>query len=339
LVEGWNTGWEHWVGFPDREGVFDFVTPYKDYNIDEVVRYGKEKGVELIMHNETSSAPRTYEHQLDTAYSMYNRLGIHTIKTGYVGPIIPGGEYHHGQWMVNHYTTVIEKAASNKIAVNVHEPVVPSGLRRTYPNLISGEGLRGQEFNAWADDGGNRTDHLTIVPFTRMLAGPIDFTPGIFNLKLSPYKTTNQVNTTLAHQLATYVIIYSPVQMAADLVESYQGHAAFQFIRDVGVDWQKSIVLNGEIGQFITIARKEKGSEKWFIGSITNEQPRTLKVKLDFLEPGKKYKAIMYCDGDHAHWNTKPDDYKIEELEVNKNTSLSLLLKEGGGAAISIIPE
>jgi hypothetical protein len=338
LVEGWNTGWEHWIGFPDREGVFDFVTPYKDYNIGEIIRYAKSKGVEMIIHNETSSAPRTYEKQLDTAFSMYSKLGVHTIKTGYVGPVIPEGEFHHGQWMVNHYQAVVDKAAQNKIAVNVHEPVVPSGLRRTYPNLISGEGVRGQEFNAWADDGGNPPNHLTIVPFTRMLAGPIDFTPGIFNLKLHPYKTTNQVNTTLAPQLATYVIIYSPVQMAADLVESYEGHPAFQFIRDVGVDWQQSKVLNAEIGQYVTIARKERGSEKWFIGSITNENSRDLNITFDFLERDKKYKAVIYRDGDQAHWDKKPDDYKIEELEVEKNSTLTLKLKEGGGAAISLVP-
>jgi glucan 1,4-alpha-glucosidase len=338
LVEGWNTGWERWIGFPDREGVFDFVTPYKDYKIEEIVQYAKSKGVEIIIHNETSSAPRTYEKQLDTAFAMYNKLGIHAIKTGYVGPIIPGGEYHHGQWMVNHYQKVVEKAAENKIAVNVHEPVVPSGLRRTYPNLISGEGLRGQEFNAWSADGGNPPNHLTIVPFTRMLAGPIDFTPGIFNMKLKPYKTTNQVNTTLAHQLATYVIIYSPIQMAADLVDTYEGHPAFQFVRDVGVDWEESKVLNAEIGQFITMARKERNTDKWFVGSLTNEQARSVDVKFDFLDGGKKYKAILYRDGDNAHWSTKPEDYKIEEMEVDKNSSLTLSLKEGGGAAISLIP-
>jgi alpha-glucosidase len=338
LVEGWNTGWERWIGFPDREGVFDFVTSYKDYQIEEIVKYGKSKNVEIIVHNETSSAPRTYEKQLDTAFSMYNKLGIHAIKTGYVGPIIPDGEYHHGQWMVNHYQTVVEKAAKNKIAVNVHEPVVPSGLRRTYPNLISGEGLRGQEFNAWASDGGNPPNHLTIVPFTRMLAGPIDYTPGIFNLKLKPYKTTNQVNTTLAHQLATYVVIYSPIQMAADLVEAYEGHPAFQFIRDVGVDWKQSKVLDSEIGQFVTIARQERNSDNWFIGSITNEQARDIEINFDFLEKGKKYKATLYRDGDNAHWNEKPDEYKIEELDIDSSSTLKIALKEGGGAAVSIIP-
>jgi hypothetical protein len=339
LVEGWNTGWERWIGFPDREGVFDFVTPYKDYNIQEVVSYGKSKGVELFIHNETSSAPRTYEKQLDTAFTMYETLGVHAIKTGYVGPIIPDGEYHHGQWMVNHYQKVVDHAAKHKIAVNVHEPVGPSGLRRTYPNLVSGEGLRGQEFNAWADDGGNKTDHLTIIPFTRMLAGPIDYTPGIFNLKLKPHKDKNQVNTTLAQQLALYVVIYSPIQMAADLIESYEGHPAFQFVRDVGVDWKQSKVLNAEVGQYITIAREEKGTGNWFIGSITNQEPRDLKIKLDFLDAKKTYKAIIYRDGPNAHWDKNPSDYKIEEKTVKKNTELSLVLKPGGGTAISIFEE
>jgi glucan 1,4-alpha-glucosidase len=240
LIEGWNTGWERWIGFEDREGVFDFVTPYADYDLQEVVRYAKEKGVNIIMHNETSAAIRTYEKQIDTAFSLYRSLGIHALKTGYVGKIIPKGEYHHGQFMVNHYRMVMEKAAQYQIAINVHEPIKPTGLRRTYPNLLSAEGLRGQEFNAWSTDGGNPPKHLTIVPFTRMLAGPIDFTPGIFDIKFDKYKDTNQVNTTLSHQLALYVVIYSPFQMAADLPENYEGNPAFQFIRDVAVDWDTS---------------------------------------------------------------------------------------------------
>ena len=262
LIEGWNTGWEHWVGFDDREGVFDFVTPYPDYDLKEVVRYGKEKGVELIMHHETSAAPRTYEKQLDTAYHLLSSLGVHAVKSGYVGPIIQKGEYHDGQWMVNHFQKVVEKGAQSKVAINVHEPVKPTGLRRTYPNLVSGEGVRGQEFNAWASDGGNPPEHLPIVAFTRMLAGPIDFTPGIFDISL-PTKENNQVNTTLAQQLALYVVIYSPVQMAADLPENYRDKPAFQFIRDVGVDWERTVALNGEVGDFVTIAREERGTGNW----------------------------------------------------------------------------
>ncbi len=338
LVEGWNTGWEHWIGFEDREGVFDFVTPYPDYDLEEVVAYGKEKGVDLIMHHETSAAPRTYDQQMDTAYQLMNKLGIHAVKTGYVGKIIPNTEYHHGQWMVNHYRRAVETGARYQVAINAHEPIKATGIRRTYPNVIAREGLRGQEFNAWASDGGNPPEHLPIVAFTRMLAGPIDFTPGIFNMKLEPYKPTNQINTTLAQQLALYVVIYSPVQMAADLPEHYEGQPAFQFIRDVGVDWEQSKVLNGEVGDYVTIARQERGSDKWFVGSITDENPRDLTIALDFLEPGKSYEATIYADGDNAHWNDNPTDIKIEKKTVDSSQELPLRLAAGGGVAISLIP-
>ena len=335
LVEGWNTGWEHWVGFDDREGVFDFVTPYPDYDIKEVVRYGKEKGVELIMHNETSAAPRTYDKQLDTAYKFMKSLGIHGVKTGYVGPIIPKGEYHDGQFMVNHYQRVVNKAAENQVAVDVHEPIKPTGLRRTYPNLISAEGARGQEFNAWASDGGNPPEHLPIVVFTRMLSGPFDFTPGIFDITL-PTKPNNQVNTTLAQQLALYVVIYSPVQMAADLPENYVNKPAFQFIRDVGVDWEQTIPLNGEVGDFVTIAREERGTGNWFVGGITDENKREITVNFDFLKEGKKYQAIIYKDGKKAHYKNNPTDIEIEKITVDKTTSKTIKLAEGGGFAISL---
>lgn len=337
LVEGWNTGWEHWIGFEDREGVFDFVTPYPDYNLQEVVRYGKSKGVELIMHHETSAAPRTYEQQLDTAYSVMQALGIHAVKTGYVGKIIPKGEYHHGQWMVNHYNKVVKTAAKYRIAVNAHEPIKDTGRRRTYPNEISREGLRGQEFNAWASDGGNPPNHLPAIAFTRMLAGPIDYTPGIFNIKLKPYKPNNQVNTTLAHQLALYVVINSPIQMAADLIKYYEHHPAFQFIREVGINWEQSKALNGEPGRYVTIARQERGTGNWFIGTITNEEARELVIKLNFLDPGQTYRAILYLDGQDAHWNNRPESYVIKELLVDQASSLTLNLAPGGGAAISLI--
>jgi hypothetical protein len=337
LVEGWNTGWEHWIGFEDREGVFDFVTPYKDYDLKEVVRYGKSKGVELVMHHETSAAPRTYDQQMDTAYHLMSSLGIHSVKTGYVGKIIPKGEYHHGQWMVNHYRRAIELGAKYKIAINAHEPIKATGLRRTYPNAIAREGLRGQEFNAWSSDGGNPPEHLPIVAFTRMLAGPIDYTPGIFNIKLEPYKDNNQVNTTLAHQLALYVVINSPIQMVPDLIESYKGNDAFQFIRDVAVNWEQSKVLNGEIGDFVTIARQERDSQNWFIGSITDENARDMNIKLDFLPEGKKYKAIIYKDGKNAHWDKNPTEFVIENKVVDSNSELKFHLAEGGGAAISLI--
>ena len=338
LVEGWNTGWERWIGFPDREGVFDFVTPYPDYDLQEVVRYADENGVEMIMHHETSAAPRTYEAQMDTAYSLMQDLGIHVVKTGYVGQIIPEGEYHHGQWMVNHYRKALETAAKYEVAINAHEPIKGTGIRRTLPNAISREGLRGQEYNAWSVEGGNPPEHLTIVPFTRMLAGPIDFTPGIFNIKFDEYQEKNQVNTTLAQQLALYVVLYSPVQMAADLPEHYEGHPAFQFIRDVAVDWDESHVLNGEIAEYITIARKEKGTDNWFIGSITDENGRSLEIELDFLDEGKTYNAIIYKDGEDAHWDDNPLSYEIVEKEVNNESSLQIELAPGGGQAISIFP-
>ena len=337
LVEGWNTGWEHWIGFEDREGVFDFVTPYPDYNLEEVVRYGREKGVDLIMHHETSAAPRTYEQQLDTAYALMQKLGIHSVKTGYVGKIIPKGEYHHGQWMVNHYQKVIETAAKYQVAVNAHEPIKDTGLRRTWPNFISREGMRGQEFNAWASDGGNPPEHLPIVAFTRMLGGPFDFTPGIFHIKLKPYKEKNQINTTLAQQLALYVVIYSPIEMAADLPEHYENQPAFQFIRDVGVDWEKTEVLDGEVGDFVTIARQEKGTGNWFVGSITDENSRNITINFDFLEKGVQYKAAIYKDGPNAHWNDNPTDISIEEATITRSDELEFRLAPGGGLAISLM--
>ena len=338
LIEGWNTGWENWFGTHDREGIFDFVTPYPDYDLNEVVRYANEKNVQIIMHHETSAAIMTYEKQMDTAFALCKSLDIHAVKTGYVGQILPDGEYHHGQWMVNHYRKVMEKAAQFYIMINVHEPIKPTGLRRTFPNLMSAEGLRGQEFNAWSPDGGNPPEHLTIVPFTRMLAGPIDYTPGIFDIKFDKYKKENQVSTTLAHQLALYVVIYSPFQMAADLPENYTGHPAFQFIRDVGVDWDTSIVLNGEIGNFITIARKERNTDKWFLGSITDENERVIEVSMNFLDEGKEYTAVIYSDGDDAHWDKNPISYRIENKKVSSADFLELKLVAGGGTAISFIP-
>ncbi|MCB0852461.1 MAG: glycoside hydrolase family 97 protein, partial [Bacteroidetes bacterium] len=336
LVEGWYTGWDHWIGFEDREGVFDFVTEYPDYDIEEVVRYGREKGVNLIMHHETSAAPRTYEQQLDTAYSLMKRLGIHSVKTGYVGKIIPKGEYHHGQWMVNHYRKVVEHATKYQVAVNAHEPIKATGIRRTYPNVIAREGLRGQEFNAWASDGGNPPEHLPIVAFTRMLAGPIDFTPGVFELSLKP-KPNNQINTTLAQQLALYVVIYSPIQMACDLPENYEGHPAFQFIRDVGVNWEQSITLDGEVGDFVTIAREERETGNWFVGSITDENERDITINFDFLPEGKTFNAQIYRDGEKAHYRDNPGDYVIDSETIQKGDSRTFHLAPGGGVAISLI--
>ncbi len=336
LVEGWNTGWDHWIGFDDREGVFDFVTPYEDYDLAEVSRYASEKGVQMIMHHETSAAPRTYEKQLDAAFELMQEYGMHTVKTGYVGKIIPEGEYHHGQWMVNHYRKVLETAAEYQIAINAHEPIKATGLRRTYPNAIAREGLRGQEFNAWATDGGNPPEHLPIVAFTRMLSGPIDFTPGVFDIAL-PTKVNNQVNTTLAQQLALYVVIYSPVQMACDLPENYRDQPALQFIRDVGVDWEQSRVLNGEVGDFVTIAREERETGNWFVGGITDEEEREISVAFDFLEPGKTYSARIYQDADDAHYRDNPTSLVIEEAEITRDDSRTFRLAPGGGFAISLI--
>ncbi len=338
LVEGWNTGWERWIGFEDREGVFDFVTTYPDYDLDEVTSYAKEKGVEIIMHHETSAATETYEKQQDTAYALMQKYGMHSVKSGYVGKILPKGEYHHGQYMVNQYNNAAIKAAKYQVAVNAHEPIKATGLRRTYPNIISREGLRGQEFNAWSQDGGNPPEHLPIVAFTRMLAGPIDFTPGIFNIKFDEYKTENQVNTTLAQQLALYVVIYSPIQMAADLVEHYEANPEpLQFIRDVGVDWEASKVLNGEVGDYITIARKERGTGNWFVGSITDENARTITIAFDFLDANQDYEVTVYKDGIDAHWNDNPLDIIIEQVNIDNASVVKFDLAEGGGFAISLI--
>lgn len=338
LVEGWNTGWDKWISKENREGVFDFMTPYADYDFDEVMRYAKENGVEVIMHHETSAAPRTYEKQMGVAYDFMKAHGINSVKTGYVGQIIPKGEYHHGQWMVNHYHKVLVEAAKKKIAVNAHEPIKATGKRRTYPNAISREGLRGQEFNAWATDGGNPPSHLPTVAFTRMLAGPIDYTPGIFNIKFDEYKKDNQVNTTIAQQLALYVVIYSPIQMAADLVEHYEANLKpLQFIKDVGVDWKQTKVLNGEVGDYVTIAREERNTGNWFIGSITDENARTFEISFDFLDANKNYTATIYKDGKDAHWDKNPLALEIETIQVNIGSKLNIDLAEGGGTAISIM--
>ena len=299
-------------------------------------RYAKEKGVEIIMHHETSAAPRTYEEQLDTAYQLMQDHNIHSVKTGYVGKIIPKGEYHHGQWMVNHYRKVLEHAAEYEVAVNAHEPIKATGIRRTLPNAIAREGLRGQEFNAWADDGGNPPEHLPIVAFTRMLSGPIDFTPGVFDIGL-PTKPNNQINTTLAQQLALYVVVYSPLQMACDLPENYEGQPAFQFIRDVGVNWEQSMVLNGEVGDFVTIAREERDTGNWFIGGITDEKEREISLHFDFLEEDVTYQVNIYKDADDAHYINNPTGIVIEQTEISKGDKTTLQLAAGGGFAISLM--
>lgn len=294
--------------------------------------------MELIMHHETSAATGTYTKQQDTAFALMQKYGMHSVKTGYVGKLIPVGEYHHGQYMVNHYNNTVIKAAKYEVAINAHEPIKGTGLRRTYPNTISREGLRGQEFNAWSPDGGNPPEHLPIVAFTRMLSGPIDFTPGIFNIKFDEWKTSNQVNTTLAQQLALYVVIYSPIQMAADLVEHYEANPApLEFIKEVGVDWSESKVLNGEVGDYVTIARKERGTDNWFLGSITDENSRDLEVSFNFLDADAEYTAKIYKDGKDAHWDNNPTSLEIETITVTKDSTLTLNLAAGGGVAVSIL--
>ena len=342
LVEGWNTGWENWIWVKEREGIFDFVTPSKDYDLQEVVAYGKAKNVSIMMHHETSSAIGTYEKQMEKAFKLMQKLDIHGLKTGYVGPIIPKGEYHHGQWMVRHYRKVTQMAAKYQIAVNVHEPIKDTGIRRTYPNLISREGVRGQEFNAWSRDGGNPPNHLPTIAFTRMLAGPIDFTPGVFKIKLGKHifykgkKIKNQINTTLTHQLAGYVVIYSPIQMACDLPENYEHHPAFAFIKKVGVDWEQSVVLDGAIGKYITVAREEKNTKNWFVGAVTNEQKRKIILDFSFLEPGHRYKATIYKDTKNTHWHKNPSAYAIEKTNINHRTQMDFYLAPGGGLAVSL---
>ena len=338
LVEGWNVGWEDWFG-KWEEDVFDFVTPYPDYNIQELSRYAKEKGVEIIMHHETSGSATNYERWMDTAYRFMLDHDINAVKTGYVGRIIPRGERHDGQWMVNHYNRVARKAAGYGIMVNSHESVRLTGMHRTYPNWIAAEAARGNEFNAWSV--GNPPEHETILPFTRLMGGPMDYTPGIFQVKMSAYDSARkeQVHTTLAKQLALYVTMYSPLQMAADLPENYEKHPdAFQFIKDVAVDWDDTRVLSAEPGDYIVMARKQKGAPTWFIGAITDEQARATTGSLSFLDKGTKYVATIYRDAANAHWEKNPHAYTIEKFLVDNTTTLNLPLAAGGGAAVSIMP-
>lgn len=337
LVEGWNTGWEDWFG-KWKENVFDFITPYPDFDVKEISRYAASKNVKMIMHNETSGAVSSYERQMDTAYRFMKRFEYPAVKTGYVGRIIPRGEHHDGQWMVNHYIRVAEKTASYKLMVDMHEPVRPTGLQRTYPNWLACEAARGNEFNAWSK--GNNPEHETILPFTRLMGGPMDYTPGIFQIKMDVYdpKKTEQVHTTLAKQLALYITMYSPLQMAADLPENYEAHMdAFQFIKDVAVDWDDTKIVEAEPGDYITIARKAKNKNDWFVGSITDENARETNINLNFLEKGKKYIATIYADGKDADWKNNPMAYMITKQTVDNKSSLSLKLAPGGGCAISLI--
>ena len=337
LVEGWNTGWEAWYGNWYGQH-FDFVTPYPDFDVAEIEKYSKQKGVQMIMHNETSGDAATYDKQMDTAFRFMNKYGYHSVKTGYVGRIIPRGEHHDGQWMVNHYVFAAQKAAEHQVMIDMHEPVRPTGLSRTYPNWLACEAGRGNEWNAFSD--GNPPEHETIMPFTRLMGGPMDYTPGIFKLKhYAKDAPERQTHTTLAKQLALYVTMYSPLQMAADIPTNYESKMdAFQFIKDVAVDWDDTKIIEAEPGDYITIARKEKGKANWFVGAITDENSRSTSFPLNFLDNGKKYIATIYEDGDNADWKSNPEIYKIEQFIVDNNTVLHLKLAKGGGAAISVMP-
>ncbi|MDP9040689.1 MAG: glycoside hydrolase family 97 protein [Bacteroidota bacterium] len=337
LVEGWNMGWESWFG-NWKENVFDFTKPYPDFDIAELTRYAASKNINLIMHNETSGSATDYERQMDTAFRFMNLFGYTSVKTGYVGRIIPRGEHHDGQWMIDHYLRVAKKAAEHHVMLDSHEPVRPTGLQRTWPNWMASEAARGNEYNAFSI--GSPPEHETILPFTRLMGGPMDYTPGIFKMKgYNMNVPARQMHSTLCKQLALYVTMYSPLQMAADLPENYELHKdAFQFIRDVATDWDDTRILAAEPGDYIYIARKEKNSARWFIGAITDETNRAANLSLSFLDPDRKYVATIYRDGMNADWKDNPEVYTIEKYTVDRNSNLRIGLAKGGGAAISIFP-
>lgn len=335
LVEGWNEGWEDWFGH-EKDYVFDFVTPYPDFDVKAIHQYAASKGVKMIMHHETSSSARNYERHLDKAYQFMVDNGYPAVKSGYVGNIVPRGEHHYGQWMNNHYLYCITKAADYHIMVNAHEAVRPTGICRTYPNLIGNESARGTEYEAF---GGNTVEHTTILPFTRLIGGPMDYTPGIFEQDISKMSPDNDshARTTLVRQLALYVTLYSPLQMAADIPENYERFMdAFQFIKDVPVDWQKTVYLEAEPGEVVTIARKDKHSENWFVGSTVNADGHTTNLSFSFLDPGKKYEATIYSDGKDASWDKNPQSYVIYKKKVTSKSKLTLKSASGGGFAISL---
>lgn len=336
LVEGWNQGWEDWYG-NSKEYVFDFVSPYPDFDLKSIQEYAKQKGVEMIMHHETSGSIRNYERHMDTAYQFMKDYGYNAVKSGYVGDILPRGEYHYSQWVVNHYQYALEKAAEYEIMINAHEAVRPTGISRTYPNLIANESARGTEYQAF---GGSKANHVTVLPFTRLIGGPMDYTPGIFEMDISKLNPNNNshVNATIANQLALYLTMYSPLQMAADLPENYMRFPeAFEFIKDVAVDWDESIYLEAEPGEYITVARKAKGTSDWFIGNVNGFQARKTSLTLDFLEPGETYTARIYEDAKDAHYKDNPQAIKIRSVQVKKNSKLKFRSAPGGGFAVSII--
>ena len=335
LVEGWNIGWEDWFGHK-KDYVFDFITPYPDFDLKALNDYAHSKGVKLMMHHETSGSTRNYERHMKAAYELMNQYGYNSVKSGYVGDILPVGEHHYSQSTINHYLYAIKEAAKHKIMVNAHEAVRPTGICRTYPNMIGNESARGTEYEAF---GGNKVFHTTILPFTRLQGGPMDYTPGIFETEMKYVNPNNnsQIRSTLARQLALYVTMYSPLQMAADLPENYEKHMdAFQFIKDVPVDWQKSVYLEAEPGRYITIARKDKHSNDWYVGCTAHEGGHTSELLLNFLDKGKKYEATIYADAKDANWKTNPKAYTITKQKVNAKTKLKLTAAQGGGFAISI---
>ena len=338
LVEGWNIGWEDWFGH-SKDYVFDFVTPYPDFDIKALNEYAHSKGVKLMMHHETSASIRNYERHMEEAYQLMNKYGYNAVKSGYVGNIIPRGEHHYGQWMVNHYLYAVKKAAEHRIMLNAHEAVRPTGLCRTYPNLIGNESARGGEYESF---GGNKPFHTTILPFTRLMGGPMDYTPGIFETRIKNVNPENNsfVHSTLARQLALFVTMYSPLQMAADLPENYERFMdAFQFIKDVAVDWDDSKYLEAEPGRYITVARKAKGTNNWFVGCTASENGHMANISFDFLDPKRKYTATIYADGPTAHYEKNPQAYTIKKMTVTNKSRLTLRAASGGGFAISIIEQ
>lgn len=338
LVEGWNIGWEDWFGH-SKDYVFDFLTPYPDFDIKALNEYAHSKGVKLMMHHETSASVRNYERHMEEAYQLMNKYGYNAVKSGYVGNIIPRGEHHYGQWMINHYLYAVKKAAEHHIMVNAHEAVRPTGLCRTYPNLIGNESARGTEYESF---GGNKPFHTTILPFTRLMGGPMDYTPGIFETRIKNVNPENNsfVHSTLARQLALFVTMYSPLQMAADLPENYERFMdAFQFIKDVAVDWDDSKYLEAEPGRYITVARKAKGTNNWFVGCTASENGHMANISFDFLDPKRKYTATIYADGPTAHYEKNPQAYTIKKMTVTNKSRLTLRAASGGGFAISIIEQ
>jgi alpha-glucosidase len=336
LVEGWNLGWENdWTKEGDK---FSFTQPYTDFDIEKITDYAASKGVKLIGHHETGGATINYEKQMEDAFSFYQKLGVSCVKTGYVGSRLDGKERHSSQYGVRHFRKVIETAAKCHIMIDNHEPVMPTGLRRTYPNMMTGEGMRGQEYNAWSRDGGNPTEHTSILPFTRGLAGPMDYTPGVFKFD-NPVNPNTKVKTTLAHQLALYLVLYSPHQMACDLPENYEGNPALKFIETVPVNWDVTKVIDSKIGDYIITARKDRDTNNWYLGAITDENSREFDIDLTFLDKDKMYTATIYKDGDDANWETNPTSLSVEKLKISASENLSFKLAPGGGISISFVCE